>query len=134
MLDSEGVVFEDAGILSLHWDMASPHRQWAEMQTAGRWTPSVPLLKNKEGLKFNEEETLKEAIAILATGKVQNGAALAQPRRGAGTERCEEIMRCAGCHGLMDRPAIGPSVRAVRVMWKESTACCWTASMASHSS
>ena len=35
--------------------------------------------KNKEGRKFNEEEALKQAIVILASATVQNGAALAQP-------------------------------------------------------
>ena len=61
--DSEGMVFEVVG-----------HRV-------------VLSLENKEGLAFDEEEALKEAIVILASATVQNGAALAQPRRGVGTER-----------------------------------------------
>ena len=48
-----------------------------------------------------------EAIVIFA---------LAQPRRGAGTERSEEILRCpgltsSGCRGRFHRPAFGSSVR-----------------------
>ena len=111
--DSEGVVFEVAG-----------HR-------------AFPRSKKKESLKFDELEALKEAILILASATVHNGAALAQPRRSAGTERSEEILRCtgwcsSGCHGLFDRVAFRSSARTVRVVWRDSTACCWTGSMASH--
>ena len=64
---------------------------------------------------------LKEAILILASATVQNGAAHGQPRRGAGAERSEEILRCAGlsslgCHAVFHRPAFGSAVRTVRAM------------------
>ena len=71
--------------------------------------------------KFNKEEGLKEAILILASATVQNGAAHGQPRRGACTERSEEILRCAGlssfgCHEVFHRPAFGSTVRTARAM------------------
>ena len=51
-----------------------------------RWTASAPAFNEKQDLKLNEQEALKEAIENLASATVQNEAALAQLRRGAGTE------------------------------------------------
>jgi len=47
--------------------------------------------KEKQDLRVNEQEALKKAIEILESATVQSGAALAQLRRGAGTEGSEGI-------------------------------------------
>ena len=107
------------------------------MRTAGRWTPSVPSLKNQQGLKFNEKEALKEAIVILVSTPVRNGAALVQPPPRCGYGEIGEIRRYSGssssrCYGLFHRSAHGSSVRIVRVIWREPTVRLWAASMAAH--
>ena len=69
-----------------------PHRQWTELQTADRWTPSVPSLNNKHGHNYNEDEALKEAIVTLTSATERSCSA--SPRCGYG--RSEGILRWAG--------------------------------------